>query len=276
MIADVLYQFHCGQIGGLSKQVIVNDDCMKVLEHLPDALVDVVVTSPPYNLSVDYNTYDDNTDEESYLNWTYEWCREVCRVLKDNGSFFLNISGSPTKPYLPFEVVGLLRRIFTLQNQIIWVKSVYIPDAGEDGHTFGHFKPINSERFLNNTHEFVFHFTKTGKVKLDRLSIGVPYSDQSNTTRWKSKKNKRCQGNVWYIPYETKNVKDAHPAMFPVEIPLRCINLHGIERCEVVLDPFSGMGTTLLACRQLSLYGVGIEMDESYFESSLLRVLSYG
>jgi len=61
----------------------------------------------------------------------------------------------------------------------------------------GHFKPINSKRFLNDCHEFVFHFTKSGKAPVDRLAVGVPYADKSNISRWfhTEGKDKRCSGN---------------------------------------------------------------------------------
>jgi site-specific DNA-methyltransferase (adenine-specific) len=94
---------------------------------------------------------------------------------------------------------------FFLQNTIHWIKSIAVEDRKGDLKSHGHFKPINSKRFLNDCHEWVFHFTKTGRVELDRLAIGVPYQDKSNIARWShtSGSDLRCRGNTWFIPYET-------------------------------------------------------------------------
>src|SRR3954468_10590142 len=137
------------------------------------------------------------------------------------------------------EVAGALRDVFVLQNHILWVKSISIGDT-----TVGHFKPITSRRYLNHNHEAIFHFTKTGAVELDRLAIGEPFKDKSNIVRWGHKRNRRCAGDVWFIPYPTvrsKAQKFDHPAGFPVALPERCIRLHGVRSARV-LDPFLGTG----------------------------------
>ena len=87
----------------------------------------------------------------------------------------------------------------------------------------GHFKPISSQRFLNDCHEYIFHFTKSGRVEIDRLALGVPYQDKSNIARWShtSGRDRRCRGNTWFIPYETiqsRQKERPHPATFPVEL----------------------------------------------------------
>jgi site-specific DNA-methyltransferase (adenine-specific) len=160
---------------------------------------------------------------------------------------------------------------FVLQNHIVWVKSLSI---GDD--TVGHFKPINSARFLNHNHEAIFHFTKTGRVPVDRLAVGVPFKDKSNIARWGHPRDRRCGGNVWFIPYETvksRAQKFDHPAGFPVELPLRCIQLHGAEAPQV-LDPFLGAGTTLVAAQKLGAAGIGFEVDLDYAERAATRLIS--
>jgi len=151
-----------------------------------------------------------------------------------------------------------------VQNTIIWIKSISI-----NNDSFGQFKPINSERFLNQQFEYIFHFTKTGKLKLDKLAIGVKYKHERNVHRWehkykRSKDNVRCRGNCWFMPYKTVISKKEHPAGFPIELPENCIKLHGIKEDTVVLDPFLGAGTTLLACKKLGIKGIGIELDKEY------------
>src|ERR671936_422583 len=98
------------------------------MARLPDEDVDLVVTSPPYNLGVRYGTFSDRQDRQSYLRWCSEWSAQIRRVLKANGSVFLNIGGAPSNPMMPHEIVMQLRESFVLQNTIHWIKSIAIED----------------------------------------------------------------------------------------------------------------------------------------------------
>ncbi len=98
----------------------------------------------------------------------------------------------------------------------------------------------------------------------------MPFKDKSNIARWGHDKDRRCAGDVWFIPYQTirsKAQRDHHPSPFPIELPERCIKLHGKEEA-VVLDPFLGVGATLLAAQRLGCRGIGIEIDPTYAESA--------
>ena len=255
-------------------------DCVEGMRELlePES-VDVVVTSPPYNLGTGYKSYNDSIPREDYLAWSEEWFAGVQRVLSPQGSFFLNIGSKPQDPWGPFEVLLCARKLFKLQNVIHWIKSIAIQkeDVGDypgiqDDVSVGHYKPINSGRFLNDCHEYVFHLTKTGEVPLDRLGVGVPYQDKSNITRWKGvKEDLRCRGNTWFIPYKTiqsRELERPHPASFPVKLPEMCIRLHGLARTKLVLDPFVGIGSSAVASARLGVGFVGFELDGEYFEAA--------
>jgi site-specific DNA-methyltransferase (adenine-specific) len=259
-------------------------DCLVGLEHLikPES-VDVLVTSPPYNIGIPYNGYNDRIPRSEYLAWIKRWAILVKRVLKPDGSLFLNIGSKPSDPWIPFDVAAQLREVFVLQNVIHWIKSIYVENTSygdEISLSVGHFKPINSKRFVNDTHEYVFHFTKTGAVKLDRLAIGVPYKDGSNTKRWKSgSKGIRCRGNTWYIPYATiqkRSTDRPHPASFPPELAEMCVRLHGLSRVKLVIDPFLGIGNAAVACARLDITMVGFEIDSTYLDiaGSILEKMS--
>ena len=168
------------------------------------ASVDMVVTSPPYNIGKEYGTYDDDKEHDDYLAWCDEWATEIRRVLRPDGSFFLNLGNTSSNPLFAFQVATQMAGHFDLQNTIHWIKSISIERDAEI-NSFGHFKPINSHRFLNDCHEYVFHFTPKGETHLDRLAIGVPYADKTNIQRWSHTKgkDKRCRGNTWFIPDKT-------------------------------------------------------------------------
>ncbi len=260
-----------GRAGGwtIGRHEVRAADCLDGLASLPDASVDAVVTSPPYNIGLAYRSYDDRKPRDAYLAWLARVSRELRRVLKPAGALFLNIGSTNTDPWLAQDAAGAFRADFVLQNHVSWVKSLSI---GDD--TLGHFKPINSRRFLNQNHESVFHFTPAGSTPIDRLAIGVPFKDKSNIARWGHALDRRCAGNVWFIPYKTvrsKAQKFDHPAGFPVALPMRCLQLHGGADL-VVLDPFAGTGTTLVAAHRLGHRGIGLELDPHYAETAAARL----
>lgn len=253
----------------VNKHTIHHGDCLATLDKIASKSIDVIVTSPPYNINLSYNSYEDNKSELEYLNFMEELFVNLQRVLKDDGSFFLNISGSSRQPWLPFLITSRLKEYFCLQNHIVWVKSIAV-----DRETTGHFKPIAGGRFTHHNHEHIFHLTKKGDVKIDRLSIGVPFADKSNIGRFGHKIDLRCRGNTWFIPYRTVNSKKkkfSHPGTFPYELPLWCIFLHGREN-PVVLDPFLGTGTTLVAAEFSGGKGIGIEIDDTYVSTAVNRL----
>jgi len=260
---------------------LYNMDCIEGMKrYLAPRSVDVVVTSPPYNLGTSYKSYDDKMERVDYVEWMGQWGQAVSEILADEGSIFLNIGGKPTDPWGPFEVLFRLREHFVLQNTIHWIKSIAIrkEDVGRypgvSGNvSVGHYKPINSARYINDCHEYIFHLTKNGRVALDRLAVGVEYQDKSNIARFGSanRSDSRCRGNTWFVPYKTIKSRDKqrpHPATFPVKIPQMCIQLHGIEQTQCVLDPFMGIGHTASACAQLGVSCIGFELEQDYFAQS--------
>jgi len=247
-------------------------DCRDVLRQLPSRSIDVIVTSPPYNLGIRYNQYDDTLSRHDYLEWTNAWVAEAARVLRPDGSLFLNVGAKPTDPWTALDVAQAVRSHLQLQNIVHWIKSIYIDKASL---AVGHYKPINSDRFLNDCHEFIFHFSPNGSTAVDRLALGVPYQDQSNVGRWRAAADGvRCRGNTWFIPYETIQRRDRdrpHPATFPSQLPEQCLRLHGLKKIETVMDPFTGIGSTAVACARLGVGFVGCEIDEVYLKEAVAR-----
>lgn len=258
-------------------------DCLEVLRSLTPGSISVIVTSPPYNLGVRYRSYDDTVPRDRYLDWTGTWIKAAARALDPAGSLFLNVGAKPTDPWTALDVAQAARRHLALQNTIHWIKSIAIDkDAAGAGAgltkdlNVGHYKPINSDRFLNDCHEFIFHFTPKARTPLDRTAIGVAYQDQSNVTRWRAAAgNRRCRGNTWFIPYETIQNRDKdrpHPATFPPRVPEYCVRLHGLTRTKLLLDPFLGLGNSAIAAAHLGIDFIGVEIDKHYLGEAVARV----
>ena len=258
-------------------------DCITGLkENVKDRSADVVVTSPPYNIGTSYGSYKDELPREKYLTWIEEVGIAVKQSLTDDGSFFLNIGNKLKDPWIAWDVAYVLRKYFVLQNVIHWVKSIAISKAQVGNYpniagdiAVGHFKPIMSNRFLNDCHEYIFHFTKYGDVHLDKLAVGVSYQDKTNIERWKAanKEDRRDRGNMWFIPYQTiqsRSKQRPHPATFPVKLPEMCIRLHG--NAKLVVDPFVGIGSAAVAAMRLGISFVGFEIDKEYLDATIDRI----
>lgn len=258
---------------------ILEGDVIVTLKTLPSNTFKCVVTSPPYNLGMNYGVaVDDKKPYEQYLAWIREVFTECKRVMTEDGSLFINVGYSSTQPWIAMDVANALRDVLTLQNQITWVKNVSI-----GAESYGHFKPINSKRYMNVTNESIFHFTKSGTCVVDKLAIGVPYVHKSNLhSRSESKKDevkadKRCRGNTWYIPYETiknnKKERGGHPASYPTQLAEMCIKLcMGDSKEGRVLDPFVGTGTTLVAAQMLGINGTGIDINHEFLQFARSRL----
>lgn len=261
---------------------LLHGDCLDHLPTLPAGSVDLVVTSPPYNLGIAYKTFKDTAPREEFLAWCRRWSAEVKRVMADDASFFLNLGAAPANPLLPHQLVLALTDdadpLFVLQNTFHWVKSISLETRAGDRISAGHFKPINSKRYVNDCHEYVFHLTKSGDVTLDRRAAGVPYQDKSNIARWghTGGQDLRCRGNNWFIPYDTIVSRDKerpHPATFPIALVEQCIRIHGKGAATRLLDPFLGIGTSAIAAVRQNLGSfTGIELDDGYLAVARERI----
>ena len=266
-----------------SSLTIYHGDCLEIFEALPAGSISAIVTSPPYNLGIRYRSYDDTVPRRDYLAWSGAWIAAAARVLPRDGSLFLNVGAKPTDPWTALDVAQAARTHLRLQNLIHWVKSIAIERSSAGAAAgltrdlaVGHYKPINSERFVNDCHEFIFHFTPDGRTPLDRKAIGVPYQDQSNVARWRAGAgNRRCRGNTWFIPYETIQNRDEdrpHPATFPPRLPEYCFKLHGLSQVKLAMDPFLGLGSSAIAAAQLGIDFIGVEIDAHYLKEAMGRV----
>jgi site-specific DNA-methyltransferase (adenine-specific) len=255
--------------------LLLNGDVIERLKSLPDSEFKCIVTSPPYNIGKNYGTaVNDKKPMDEYLKWIEDVFVECKRVLADDGSLFVNVGYSNVNPWIAMDVANALRKHYVLQNQITWVKNISIDDA-----SYGHFKPINSKRFVNVTNESLFHFTKKGDVPLERLSIGVPYVHKSNlnsrSQKGVTRPDVRCRGNTWFVKYDTiqnKKERGDHPASYPLALADMCIRVSGVKDTEKVLDPFVGTGTTLVAAKNLGISGTGIDINADFLKFAETRL----
>lgn len=229
---------------------IVCGDSLEVMRELPAKSIDLVVTSPPYNLKNStgngmkagtktgawannplQNGYTDHSDEmphDEYVEWQRSCISECMRLLKDDGAMFYNhkwrVQGGLIQDR--HDIVSG----FPVRQIIIWKR------AGGFNFNPGYFVP---------TYEVIYFMAKKN-FKLAPKKNGV--------------------GDVWEFPQEMKN---SHPAPFPLALPYRCIES---TNAQIILDPFSGSGTTALATKQLNRKYIGIDISPDYCEIARNRI----
>lgn len=245
--------------------LIVCGDVLRVLAALPDASVDLVVTSPPYNIGKEYETV---RPLEDYLDWCQTWISELHRLVKPAGAFWLNLGyfGVPDRakaipiPYLLWDRIP-----FFLIQEVIWNYG-----AGVAGRKF--FSPRN-EKFLwyvKDPERYTFN--------LDAVrDPNVKYPNQRKNGKIRVNPLGKNPTDVWRFPKVTSGKnrssteRTAHPAQFPeavIERVIRaCSNSH-----EIVLDPFAGSGTTLAVAKKSGRRSVGIEIREDYCAVAAARL----
>ena len=219
-------------------------DCLAGLKLLPDNSVQCVITSPPYNKrglhngllfpgQIVYDEYDDNMNEDEYEKWQIEILIEINRILKPDGSLFYNHKDRRfrKKDYPP--EVFLSKSPLTLYQTIIWDKGV---------------TACQNPMFFRPTAEKIFWLIKSSPtnsrtIKFYRHRLPVSF-----------------QGCTWKISPE-KNVK--HPAPFPLILPELCI-LATTDENDLILDPFAGSGTTLIAAHNLKRSYLGFDLSRQY------------
>lgn len=276
----------------------LSGDCEKVLRRFPDDCIDLVLTSPPYADKRDYGTEGSSVSADDYVTWFLPKARQIYRVLKPNGSFVLNISDKVVDDFQHLYVFDLVLALckkvgFHLVRDYIWYNPATPPNVYSRGG-YGRTK---------KSHEYCFWFSKSNEWTFNLDPIRKPYSrdmlrylkgegkgDRQQNTR-PSTHNFDCE-KIWnnnggsdpgsVIECGNTSSNDAfmklckergisHPARFPEKL-VEFFILSGTNPGDLVLDPFSGSGTTAVVAAVNGRRWVGIDMNEVFCELAAERM----
>lgn len=241
---------------------LINADSLEEMDKLikQGILFDAIITSPPYWKGFEYEAYFNSYKQ--YLDWSKSWMQKVKKLLKINGTFFLNVINDSEITIRAFELMEIATRelMYKLHDTIIWYRYNQ--------------QPANTSRQLTNQCEYIFVLRHT--------SNGVIFNKEDVIKKLPQLFKTKNVGNVWEIPFnsgkksniefgrkETKS-KYGHSG-FPVELPEAAILL-ATKEGDYVLDCFMGSGTTGVAAKKTNRNFVGIELEQKYFNIAAQRI----
>lgn len=232
---------------------IICGDCIEVMKGMPDNFIDLVVTSPPYNKNgfrgrkdtsrgkgrwqnsdISYGNYEDNLSENKYQEWQINIINRLYKLIKSDGSIFYNHKERRANNIVSHPLSWILKTKAKYWQEIIWNRLSTVD------HNINYLYPIN---------ELIFWLVKN-----------KPKVFKSN--------NNGYQTTIWEIPPKAEK---RHPAPFPLKLAKLCILLTTKEN-DIILDPFVGIGTVAIACKQLKRNYIGIDISKEYCEIAQKRI----
>ena len=270
----------------IETQKIINGDCIDVMSKLPENCIDLMVTSPPYNVGIEYDTHNDRLVMDEYWDFTKKWLSEAYRILKPDGRVAINI---------PYEVnvqerggrVLFMAEFWTVMKEVGF-KFYGLVDLSEDSPhrskttAWGSWMSPSSP-YIYNPKECVILAYKTVAKKKDK---GVPQwvgvvediELEDGTTRKKMMYTDEAKKEFMSLVYGqwsyVADTKQMTKATFSMDIPTKAIKILTYKN-DIVLDPFTGSGTSLVAAEILDRRWLGVELSENYAEVARNRVQAF-
>jgi site-specific DNA-methyltransferase (adenine-specific) len=228
------------------------------MDELPDNSVHLMVTSPPYNVTKEY---DDDLSLKEYLNLLNTVWRETYRVLVPGGRACVNVANLGRKPYIPLHtyiIEGMQKIGYLMRGEIIWNKASSASPSTAWGSWLSAANPV-----LRDIHEYILVFSKE--------TFSRKKMDKENTI--KKEEFLEWTKSVWTFPAVSAR-QIGHPAPFPEELPHRLIQLYTFKD-DVVLDPFVGSGSTCLSAIKDKRNHVGYDIDSEYVKLAEKRIANH-
>lgn len=265
---------------------IITGNCVEVMSNLPESSVDLIVTSPPYSVNISYDVYDDNTTIDEYLIFSKKWLENAFRVLKDDGRICVN---------LPYEInlkdrggrIFIVSEIWNIMKEIgfNWFGLIDLEeDSPHRSKTTAWGSWMSpSQPYLYNPKECLIIAYKNQPKKISKGEPqwkGVPTQIEQEDGTFKTKVVYQDEDKKEFMELvfgQWKYLNDSRPmtkATFSLDIPSKAIKILSYKN-DVVLDPFAGSGTSLVAAQILGRKWIGIELSPNYIEVAQNRINSF-
>lgn len=240
---------------------LYQEDVLEGISKIPDGSIDLVVADPPYGLGKDYGNDSDRLSGQAYLEWSERWMDAIVPKIAPRGSLYLFC----TWQYSP-ELFVMLKQRLTMINEIIWDRRV--PSMG------------GTTRKYSSVHDNIGFFARQRDYYFDLDPVRIPYDAETK----KARSRPRFEGKKWLeVGYNPKDLwsvsrihrQDPERADHPTQKPLEIVERMVLSSCPpggLVLDPFTGSGTTAVACVRHGRRFVGYEMNPEYAELVRQRV----
>jgi site-specific DNA-methyltransferase (adenine-specific) len=262
---------------------IINGDCVEVMKTMPESTVDLIVTSPPYGVGIEYDTHNDDVDFEEYKIFSKEWLTEAYRVLKDDGRIALNI---------PYEInrqdkggrIFMVAELWSIMQKIGY-KFYGLVDLNENSPhrskttAWGSWMSPSAP-YIYNPKECVILAYKKNHIKKVKgepqwKSDIVDLQQEDGTVKKKTVYQDEDKKEFMELVYGQwdyfADTKQMTKATFSMDIPMKAIKILTYKN-DLVLDPFCGSGTSVAAAEILHRRWVGIELSPNYCEVARQRV----
>lgn len=237
---------------------IYNEDILRIQEI---DNVDLIVTSPPYDIDIKYENYDDSIPYSEYLEFTRSWLAQCYRLVRPDGRLCLNVPLDKNKGGQQ----SVCADITTTAKQVGWKyhSTIVWNEQNISRRTaWGSWLSASAPYVIAPVEVILVLY----KERWEKSRKGKSDTTRDEFLEWTN--------GVWNFSGESRS-KIGHPAPFPVELPRRCIKLFSFVG-DTVLDPFMGSGTTLVACLQTKRVGIGVEINRKYCDLALKRLQAHG
>lgn len=243
---------------------IYNEDCLETIARMPNNFIDIVLTSPPYNMTKRkggyadkqnrYDVYQDWKTEQEYLDWTTNIFNNIDNVLKTNGVILYNFSYSIENPQLPYTLISSIieKTPFTIADTIVWKKTNSIPH------------PASYNR-LNRIVEFIFVIVRKKEIKTFTCNKKITKTSPKGQNYYEVIDN-------FITAKNNDNSCELNKATYSTELCEKLLKIYG-DKDFIIYDPFIGTGTTALAAKNLNMNYVGSEISQSQVDYATNRLI---
>jgi site-specific DNA-methyltransferase (adenine-specific) len=264
---------------------IINGDCIEVMKTFPEGSIDLLVTSPPYNVNISYDVHKDDLPMEEYYEWSKDWLREAFRVLKDDGRIAVNVPNELNVQERGGRILFVAE--FWMLMKEVGFKFSGLVDLTEDSPhrvrqtAWGSWMSASAPYIYNPKECIILAYKKSSKKLTKGISqwLGTPTEVTTEDGKVKNKmiyqdEDKKEFMNLVFGRWEYfADTRSLTKATFSMDIPMKAIKILTYKN-DIILDPFMGSGTSAVAAEMLQRRWLGIELSPNYADISRKRVQS--